>query len=302
MSDHSNLSKSRTPTPELGDSTENLVETTIQNFQNPNELPSTVPRTSLPVRFANSDFPNFEKPLLDISSTLFCAQLKDTNNLFRNVDQAIRGVDKVLTSANHSLITNLLDQTIVGTDMSVNCENTQSPNGTQIPQGDSLSQGVRNSEPHDSQQEVTAAENYGVIRNGEAGYTPVRAIEPSDTIGLEAALRSSFNGEQQEDTEVFLEKCEFAISCASETARARLLQGIIVRLTEKARQAVKFRSFSSWHELREALKTALEPQRTTTHLFLELYHSQQKYGEDVMAYSTRIEQLYNSILEQETSG
>lgn len=47
---------------------------------------------------------------------------------------------------------------------------------------------------------------------------------------------------------------------------------------------------------------ALEPQRTTTHLFLELYHSQQKNGEDVMTYSTLIEQLYNLILEQKTSG
>jgi len=75
-----------------------------------------------------------------------------------------------------------------------------------------------------------------------------------------------------------------------------------VRLTGKARQTVKYRSFVSWHELREALKMALEPQRSTTHLFLELYHSQQKNGEDVMAYSTRIEQLYNLILEQETSG
>jgi len=35
MSDHSDLSKSRTPTSELGDSTETLVETTIQHFQNP---------------------------------------------------------------------------------------------------------------------------------------------------------------------------------------------------------------------------------------------------------------------------
>ncbi|KAF0758369.1 CCHC-type domain-containing protein, partial [Aphis craccivora] len=140
----------------------------------------------------------------------------------------IRGVDKVLTSANSSLITNLLDQTIVGIDMSATNENAQLSNGTQI----------------------------------LPGYSTSCATEPTDTIGLVAALRllpSSFNGEKQEDTKVFFGEIE-------------------------------------------ALKMALEPQRSTTHLFLELYHSQQKNGEDVMAYSTRIEQLYNLILEQETSG
>lgn len=129
MSDPSDLSKTQTPTPELGDSTENLEQATIQNFQNSTEYPSPDPRTSLTVRFANPDLPNSEKTLLNLSSYFFCTQLKDTDSIFRNVDQTIRGVDKVLTSANNSLITNLLDQAIVGTDMSMmNGENFQSLN------------------------------------------------------------------------------------------------------------------------------------------------------------------------------
>lgn len=129
MSDPSDLSKTQTPTPELGDSTKNLEQATIENFQNPTEYPSPDPRTSLPVRLTNPDFPNSEKPLLNLSSYFFYTQLKDTDNMFRNINQTIRGVDKVLTSANNSLITNLLDQAIVGTDMSVmNGENVQSPN------------------------------------------------------------------------------------------------------------------------------------------------------------------------------
>jgi len=70
----------------------------------------------------------------------------------------IRDADKVLTSANHSFITNLLDQTIVGTDMSVNDENSQSPNETQNRLGESLSQGVRTVDSHGSHQESTTAE------------------------------------------------------------------------------------------------------------------------------------------------
>jgi len=65
MSDHSDLSKSRNLTPELGDSAETLVETAIQNFQNPIEHPSSIPRTSLAVTFSNPDLPKSEKPLLD---------------------------------------------------------------------------------------------------------------------------------------------------------------------------------------------------------------------------------------------
>ncbi|KAL4083611.1 hypothetical protein QTP88_028927 [Uroleucon formosanum] len=127
----------------------------------------------------------------------------------------------------------------------------------------------------------------------------------ADTIGLEAALKllpSTFSGENQEDLELFLEACEFAIMCANEKAKQRLLQGIIIRLTGKARAAIKFRSIQSWTELKDTLKTSLEPQRTTPHLYLELYSIKQKGDEDVMTYSSRIEALQTLILEQETNG
>lgn len=84
--------------------------------------------------------------------------------------------------------------------------------------------------------------------------------------------------------------------------KTRLLKGIQVRLTGKARQAVKFKTITSWSELKESLQSALEPQRTTTYLFSELYASKQKTGEDIMSYSNRIEQLQTLILEQETDG
>lgn len=50
------------------------------------------------------------------------------------------------------------------------------------------------------------------------------------------------------------------------------------------------------------LKAALEPQHTTTHLFLELDSTKQKIGEDVLNYFSRIEKLQNLIIEQETNG
>lgn len=113
MSDPSDLSKFRTPTPELGNNTENVEETSTQNLQNPAKLPSPVPRTSFPVRFVNPNVTNYKRLLLDISSKLFCAKLKGTDNLFKHVYKTIRGVNRVLTSANHCLTTNLLYQTII---------------------------------------------------------------------------------------------------------------------------------------------------------------------------------------------
>lgn len=126
-----------------------------------------------------------------------------------------------------------------------------------------------------------------------------------DSIGLEAALKllpSTFSGINQEDLEVFLEQCEFAIMCANDRAKPRLLQGIMIRLTNKARSAIKFRTINTWNELRETLKNSLEPKRTTTHLYLELYSSKQRPNEDVASYSSRIESLQTLVLEQETSG
>jgi len=85
------------------------------------------------------------------------------------------------------------------------------------------------------------------------------------------------------------------LACAQESVKEKLLKGIQVRLTGKARQAVKFKMIVGWHELKDTLKSALEPQRTTTYLFSELYSSKQKIGEDIISYANRIEQLQTLI-------
>lgn len=127
----------------------------------------------------------------------------------------------------------------------------------------------------------------------------------NNQISLEAALRllpPSFDGTSSEELEIFLEKCEFAIECADSTAQEKLLKGIQVRLSGKARQAIKFKEIQSWTSLKSILKSALEPQRTTTHLYLELYCTKQAPNEDVISYANRVECLQSQILEQETNG
>ncbi|XP_022162354.1 uncharacterized protein LOC111028125 [Myzus persicae] len=65
---------------------------------------------------------------------------------------------------------------------------------------------------------------------------------------------------------------------------------------------VKYQNFESWEELRDLLKSNLEPQRTTQHLYQSLYATKQKTGMDILTYSKEIEALQNTIIEQETIG
>lgn len=131
---------------------------------------------------------------------------------------------------------------------------------------------------------------------GKRGYTETSQSAPSmsNYIGLKEALNllpKSCDGRDVEQLDIFLENCEFEVSCMQETSKTRLLQAIMTRLTGKARQVSRNRTFHTWEALREFLKTNLEPQRTTQHLYLELSSSKQKKDEDILSYSMRIEEL-----------
>jgi len=141
---------------------------------------------------------------------------------------------------------------------------------------------------------------------GKKGYTGTPQPEPSmsNYIGLKEALNllpKSCDGRDIEQLDIFLENCEFAVSCVQEPSKNRLLQAIMTRLTGKARQVSRNRTFYTWEALREFLKANLEPQRTTQHLYLELYSSKQKKDEDILSYSMRIEELQTLLIEQETA-
>lgn len=291
----------------MHNSIDNSSDTSSENSDSDNNsdytgIPRPTPRVSLPVRFANPNIPGAERPVAEISIDNLLVgrtdQLVDTNEtLFQNINRNLLEVDRVIDTT-----ANILAQTI-------NIDNMEN-NGTLFDQ--TIREPGTSREPNDNSQDIPAGQDLSNRNETFSNNIQNHVAEPSnrsdrsvDTIGLEAALKllpSTFSGVNQEDLELFLEQCEFAIMCANDKAKPRLLQGILVRLTGKARAAIKFRTINSWNELKETLKKSLEPQRTTTHLYLELYSSKQKIGEDVMAYSTRIETLQTLILEQETSG
>lgn len=241
------------------------------------EPPIATSRVSLPIRFANPEDPKSERPIASLSTGFLgerAANLINFNDtLLVGITNTLNSVDKTLELTKNTMADNdLLNQTI--------------------------------------HQNSGASDSRPLKENNTDNQQPFKDLmsssdQPVDTIGLEAALKllpPNFSGANQEELELFLEKCEFAIQCANDRARPRLLQGIMIRLTGKARAAIKFRNINSWLELKETLKNSLEPKRTTTHLYLELYSSKQRTFEDVATYSARIESLQTLILEQETSG
>lgn len=251
--------------------------------ENP-KTPTPPPRVSLPVKYSNPIDPNSERPVAEIESDEIFVRtgesITETADLIQNVATTLEGVDKLVGKTK-----NILDQTIYEPNMSAEEEQ---PSLIDV-------ESLRKNIPEDKE---------GSNKEATQNITTDDSLG-SEAISLEAALRllpNSFSGENQEEMEIFLEKCEFALACTNRKVQTRLLQGITVRLTGKARQAIKFRTFDSWPTLRDTLKSALEPQRTTTHLFLELYSTKQKPGEDVLTYSSRIEKLQNLIVEQETNG
>lgn len=178
----------------------------------------------------------------------------NTDHLLQHVGEVVKGVDRILDSANNSLTRNPLEQTIYELDIDGNSDNVdpslmqQQVNAINIGgnnEGDpplSIPNFHRNS-----------GNNPGGDGNGNNnGTTSLNSIYPEnsgyniqehhsnqdESISLEAALKllpASFSGDNQEEMEILTEKYNFALSCANEKAQNRLLQGIMVRLTGKAR-------------------------------------------------------------------
>jgi hypothetical protein len=147
------------------------------------------------------------------------------------------------------------------------------------------------------------AEKLREMRRNDEILNP-QQFESNNQIGLREALNllpKSYDGMNTENLDMFLEKCEFVLECTVPPAVPSLLHAIQTRLTGKARRVIRFKLFESWEELRDALKSELQPQCTTPNLYLKLYSTKQNPEEDIFTYSSRIEKLQNLIIEQETA-
>lgn len=270
--------------PENLDQTISVDRTFSQGAQNilPS-IPIPTSRVSLPIRKANPEDCSSEKEIADISVDNLLIRESDlkltTNELLLGVTEELKEIDK-----------SLIQFTNQTSKMSTNSGLVDEVN--QLVQPENL----------DALRELIDSK----IREALEKKEDSERSEPtkSNYIGLKESLNllpKSCDGRDIEQLDIFLEKCEFSVSCVVETAKTRLLQAIMTRLIGKARQVTRNRTFDTWETLREFLKANLEPQRTTQHLYLELYASKQRRDEDVLSYSMRIEELQTLIIEQETA-
>lgn len=323
------------------DKNNSLDEHTVSPTDSLQQPPIPTSRTSLTVRYSNPQDPTSEREVADITVDHLLVRETDlsiaTNNLLVNVSNELQKVDKsidnvvaktTISNTEHSEHTENSEQ-IKDNENTTNLEQQEleeSYSKNRIDWTEDLISKLDHTnmanEPGSQQEETVQNANVGTLTITEDQLSQIinqkvqealrirnvpQTVEAmsSNQIGLQDAIRllpKSLDGENTEQVEVFLEKCDFAVSCTVPTAIPRLVQAIQTRLTGKARQVVKYQNFESWEELRDLLKSNLEPQRTTQHLYQSLYATKQKTGMDILTYSKEIEALQNTIIEQETMG
>jgi len=298
------------------ESEENLLgNQDLPNLILNSESPIPSARTSLPVRFSNPENPSSEREIAELAVDNLLVKetdlISETENLLSNVSRELDEIDQSIQKINK--------QTVSKSDTQKQLEDIYKTNKLdwtegQIPHENTMAENV---EKQTNTQEEPLSFNFTEEELAHmidqhvkdalrlAGVLQGTDRIANDQIGLQDALRllpKSFDGQNPEQLENFLEKCEFAVTSTVPTAIPRLIRAIQTRLTGKAKQVTKYRTFETWEDLRDLLKSNLEPQRTTQHLYQTLYATKQKTGMDIFSYSKEIETLQNTIIEQETMG
>ena len=196
-----------------GTSESELASTVIEGEDlggNQSNLPAPNPRSSLPVRFSDPNNPDSERIVDEVEpDDLFVrtgTSVIEITNLIQNVSNTLEETDRVVGRTQ-----NILDQTFYENDMDAEAQSqllNVMPLGPQIPEGTVRPNTSNEDHFQGARQNISVEDSLG-----------------SEAISLEAALRllpSSFNGENQEEMEIFLEKCEFELACTSRKVQTRL--------------------------------------------------------------------------------
>lgn len=100
----------------------------------------------------------------------------------------------------------------------------------------------------------------------------------------------------RESLPAFITNCENAISLANTEQQNVLCKYILSQLEGKAQAACCLKTFQTWAEIKDFLKTTFAEKKHSTHLLLELQSCKQGYSETVIEYSIRVESCLTRIL------
>lgn len=101
-------------------------------------------------------------------------------------------------------------------------------------------------------------------------YNPntLRITMATVTLSMEAAIKliPSFRGGNDADLSAFENKCKFVFSNITENIRPTILNAIIAQLTGKAFEAIRYREFTEWSELKNHFRTIFSTKHSVNFL------------------------------------
>lgn len=117
------------------------------------------------------------------------------------------------------------------------------------------------------------------------------------SLNIDSALKliPEFNGSSLE-LDRFLHNCSLVFKSLAPTEEVNFVNLCISRLTGKAFQIIQRKDFKKWDDLKLELKSQFRDTRTVDQLQVELINATQRKNETVLAFSNRIEELMNDLI------
>lgn len=137
-------------------------------------------------------------------------------------------------------------------------------------------------------------------------YNPntLRITMAAVTLSMEAAIKliPSFSGGNDTDLSAFETKCEFVLANIAENIRPTILNAIIAQLTGKAFEAIRYREFTEWSELKNHFRTIFSTKHSVNYLQKALSSIKQEKNEKIQDFAGRIEKIYHELTHALTIG
>lgn len=115
------------------------------------------------------------------------------------------------------------------------------------------------------------------------------------TLNVLTKFIKPFNGDR-ETLPAFLTNCDNAMSLAASDQQPILCKYILSQLEGKAQIACSLKTFDTWSNLKEFLKTNFGEKKHSSHLLIDLQNCRQLPLESVVQYSLRIDACLTRIL------
>ncbi|KAL3279425.1 hypothetical protein HHI36_016936 [Cryptolaemus montrouzieri] len=118
----------------------------------------------------------------------------------------------------------------------------------------------------------------------------------SISLELASQMLIKFDGSNKSKLYEFIDNCDRAIKLVNPSYREILFSIIETKLTDNARVLTRSRSFSNWESLKTHLLDIYSEKRTMGQWQLELNSCKQNISENVMSYSSKIENCYIKLI------